>query len=131
EEDGSISIRTSRLRPTADDLADIILHPKSAANEYVQIEVIDTGCGMSKETQEKIFEPFFTTKFTGRGLGLSSVLGIGKAHTGLLKIVSQLGRGTTFKILLALAEGTASGTRVEETAAHPEALWHGSGTVLL
>src|SRR5947209_14413301 len=86
---------------------------------------------MSKETQEKIFEPFFTTKFTGRGLGLSAVLGIVKAHHGLLKIVSQLGSGTTFRILLPLVEGPAVLAQKNSETPNPLQLWHGSGTVLL
>jgi len=130
EEAGSITIRTSRLRLTETDLADAILHPKSDATDYVQIEVIDTGCGMSKETQEKIFEPFFTTKFTGRGLGLSAVLGIVKVHNGLLKISSEVGQGTTFKILLPLIEG-AEIAPPSETPPSGNGLWRGSGTVLL
>ncbi len=128
---GSIAIRTSRIRPSASELADAILQTGEPSTEYVQIEVIDSGSGMSKETQEKIFEPFFSTKFTGRGLGLSAVLGIVKAHRGVLKITSQLGEGTTFKILLPLAEGAAVSPRPQSLSARPDELWHGSGTVLL
>jgi nitrogen-specific signal transduction histidine kinase/CheY-like chemotaxis protein len=126
---GTIAIRTSRVQPSPAGLADAVFQPKSVAAEYVQIEVIDSGCGMSKETQEKIFEPFFTTKFAGRGLGLSAVLGIVKAHNGVLKIISQAGHGTTFKILLPLVEGTAIARR--EGSVSSGELWRGSGTVLL
>jgi len=129
ENTGSISIQTSDLQATAAELADAVWQPKSPASQYVQIEVTDTGCGMNKETQEKIFEPFFTTKFTGRGLGLSAVLGILKAHNGLLKISSQVGRGTTFKVLLPAVEGAVVTTH--EPPAPPTPLWHGAGTVLL
>jgi PAS domain S-box-containing protein len=66
---------------------------------YVMLEVHDTGSGMSPETLAKIFDPFFTTKFTGRGLGLSAVQGIVRAHRGALKVYSQPGQGTTFKVL--------------------------------
>ena len=66
---------------------------------YVMLEVHDTGAGMSPETLAKIFDPFFTTKFTGRGLGLSAVQGIVRAHRGALKVYSQPGQGTTFKVL--------------------------------
>jgi signal transduction histidine kinase len=68
--------------------------------EYVVIEVTDTGCGMDAETCARIFEPFFTTKFTGRGLGLAAVLGIVRSHQGALTIASAPGQGSMFTILL-------------------------------
>ena len=66
---------------------------------YVCVEVSDTGCGMDKEMRDKIFDPFFTTKFTGRGLGMSAVLGIMRAHKGTVKINSTPGTGTTIQAL--------------------------------
>jgi len=51
---------------------------------YACVKVVDNGGGMSEEVQKRIFEPFFTTKFIGRGLGMSALLGIIRAHSGAL-----------------------------------------------
>jgi two-component system, cell cycle sensor histidine kinase and response regulator CckA len=67
---------------------------------YASLEVTDSGIGMSQETLVKIFDPFFTTKFTGRGLGLSAMLGIVQGHKGGIAVESTEGGGTTFRIVL-------------------------------
>jgi CheY-like chemotaxis protein len=73
----------------------------------LQLEVTDTGCGISQEAQASVFDPFFSTKGAGHGLGLAAVHGIVRSLHGAIHIASELGHGTTFQILLPCAETTA------------------------
>ena len=67
------------------------------------LEVTDAGCGIAAGDIEKVFDPFFSSKFTGRGLGLSVVLGIVRAHNGGVTVKSQPGRGSVFRVFLPLS----------------------------
>ena len=98
--------------------------------QYVYMEVTDTGCGMDAGTTEKIFDPFFTTKFTGRGLGMSSLLGIICGHKGAIEIESEVGEGTTFRILLPVNDAKDTAPEPKKSTTEPT-IWKGSGTVLI
>lgn len=74
--------------------------------DYVVMEISDTGCGMDEETRKRVFDPFYTTKFTGRGLGLAAVQGIVRGHSGAMQLASDAGEGTTFQIWLPVADET-------------------------
>ncbi|MDR3580272.1 MAG: PAS domain S-box protein [Oryzomonas sp.] len=128
DKSGIIAISTGCINCDQQYLQNVQLKEDLSEGLYVYLEIADTGCGMDKETLTKLFDPFFTTKFTGRGLGMAAVQGIVRGHKGAIKVYSELGKGTTFKVLLpasTLPQELFNGN------AHPDPNWHGSGTVLL
>ncbi|NVN89650.1 MAG: response regulator [Desulfuromonadales bacterium] len=127
EKSGVIAISTGCMDCDKSYLRNVWLDENLKEGLYVFVEVADTGCGMDDKTQAKIFDPFFTTKFTGRGLGMAAVLGIVNSHKGAIRVYSELGKGTTFKILL-----PASNRPVEVfNHNHHTDHWKGEGKVLL
>ncbi len=71
-------------------------------NNYIYIDISDTGCGIQDEDMGRLFEPFYTTKDVGQGtgLGLSIAYDIIKQHKGDIKVISEVGKGTTFTITI-------------------------------
>jgi signal transduction histidine kinase len=125
---GFITLTTGLVRADRHYVAESALEPKVPEGDYVFLEVSDTGCGMNPDTLSRVFDPFFSTKFTGRGLGLAAVHGIVRSHRGTIKIYSEPGKGSTFKVLLPSAPGTEL---VRQNAPAAGADWTGQGTILV
>ncbi|HEY3253219.1 MAG TPA: response regulator, partial [Polyangiaceae bacterium] len=124
---GRLSISTQNVSFDADDdNADVDITP----GDYVMLAVTDSGTGMSAETQRRIFEPFFTTKEVGQGtgLGLATVYGIVQQSGGQIRVYSELGRGTAFKIYFPRLDEVPS-VRAPQSSETPVAL--GRGTLLI
>jgi PAS domain S-box-containing protein len=109
---GRISISTGSETIDAEMAAAARIMP----GDYATIIFSDNGSGIAKENLEKIFEPFFTTKSQSRGtgLGLSIVYGIVRQHNGYIKVYSELGYGTTFRVYLPFTHEAQAGTEESE-----------------
>jgi len=125
---GVITVRVGVRECDRAYLAGGVLDQAIPEGPYVALEVTDTGCGMSGETQARMFEPFFTTKFTGRGLGLAAVLGIIRGHHGTIRVTSEPGRGTQIE---ALFPPTTRPVIAPQVPAPVPTAWRGEGTILV
>ena len=125
-EGGVLTIETS-LTELDDNYADA--HPGVSPGYYVELTVSDTGTGMSGEVTSHIFEPFFTTKPLGQGtgLGLSTVYGILTETGGALRVYSEVGIGTTFRLYFPISDKPASLVRRPNADSFPR----GNGETIL
>lgn len=104
EQGGTLTLSAANLTI---DAATAGRTPGIAPGPFVALTVIDTGCGIPSHLVRKVFEPFFSTKGgRGTGLGLSTVAEIVRAHGGILKVCSRVGKGTRITVCLpAVVEG--------------------------
>lgn len=128
ENSGTVKIETGIMDTDDSSWRTSFMQDDLPPGRYVYLEVSDNGCGIDSKIMPHIFDPFFTTKFTGRGLGLSAVLGIIRGHHGTLKVDSTPDIGTTFRMLLPISQQSA----VSDNTAHEgNKAWHSSGTILI
>lgn len=124
---GKLVIATESARLRQEDAQ---ANPEAREGHFVRLSVSDSGIGIDPEHLPHIFEPFFTTKGPGKGtgLGLATVYGIVKQHQGWVEVTSNVGAGTTFRILLPAIELPALATTAEPVETKPP---RGSETILV
>ena len=127
ERAGQIVVRTGTREVEREALTSPFIEETPEAGGYAFFEVEDDGCGMSRETLERMFEPFYSTKFTGRGLGLSAVLGIVRAHRGTIQVESHREHGSLFRVLLPDTSGEPASHHGPASVDHARA----QGTLLV
>ncbi len=121
DRDGVIRVLTERVEPGSS-----VLEMKNLPEgDYLRLEVSDTGCGMTPETQRKAFDPFFTTKFAGRGMGLAVVQRMVGGLGGAVHVVSSVGHGSSVQIVLPCAADMSWVNDSEEAVRTLPREWHG------
>jgi len=129
-EAGLIRIKTGQMMADREYLKGAVSDSGLEAGEYCYLEISDNGCGMSSKVKTHLFDPFFTTKFTGRGLGMSAILGIVRSHQGVIFLDSEEGVGSSIRVLL------PNTNRSQQRATVPSSKkqhsdWQGYGTALV
>ena len=127
EKNGTVSLSTGSIDCDVKYLKNMWSDDSLVPGEYIFLEIGDTGCGMDKNTQARIFDPFFTTKVSGRGLGLAAVIGIVRGHKGFVKVYSEPGCGSTFKVFFPASSHSVSANSNDAGKSD----WSGTGRILL
>jgi signal transduction histidine kinase/CheY-like chemotaxis protein/uncharacterized membrane protein affecting hemolysin expression len=114
-EGGKITLTTSVVAPEKDGGRQL--------PAQVAVDICDTGMGMNEETRKRCLEPFFSTKGKrGTGLGLAMVYGVMERHEGNIEIQSELGKGSTFRLVFPVRDKLRATEETEEIAAPAESL---------
>jgi PAS domain S-box-containing protein len=103
ENPGVVTLSTSLVEEDEESMARNRLAESPPPGNFACLRVTDSGCGMDEVTQERLFDPFFTTKFTGRGLGMSALMGIVQGHHGIIRVDSSQGQGSVIEVCFPLA----------------------------
>jgi PAS domain S-box-containing protein len=127
DDPGLIRVTTTTEVCSKERLANAYDAPDLPPGTYVVLEVSDNGCGMTADVKSQLFDPFFTTKTHGRGLGMSAILGIMRAHHGAIRVYSEPGHGTAFKLLFPASSLSSDSPPAAETSSS----WKGSGLALV
>lgn len=125
---GVVMLSTGVRSLSAEEVARLLPDPDLPPGEYVFMEVKDSGIGMDSETRQSLFNPFFTTKFTGRGLGMSVVLGIVGDHEGGIAVESEQQGGTAITVYFPPSEFQHE---TPESEQHPDGRKSAGGALLL
>jgi len=103
DREGTITVSLAAVECDCSVRSEQWLGARLSPGLHADLAVEDTGCGMPPEIMKRIFDPFFTTKIRGRGMGLSLVLGIVRAHEGAIRVYSVPEKGSVFQILFPAA----------------------------
>jgi len=115
DSEGNVILSTGSGYFTKKELTTVIAADHLNDGSYSWLRVEDSGCGMNDETLSHLFDPFFTTKFTGRGLGLSAILGIVRGHKGTIIVKSSPGKGSVFTVYFPAKNGNEQNISTEST----------------
>ncbi len=112
---GEIIIETGEKHCDRDFLSATLIDEDLPEGSYAFVKVSDSGAGMDPATLSRIFDPFFSTKFTGRGLGLATVIGIIRGHSGTITVDSSLGKGSVFTAFFPVMESGSKELEIPES----------------
>ncbi len=129
EKGGTLTVSLNEVTLTTSDIVESAC-PECSAGQYLAVEISDTGCGMTEDIMERMFDPYFSTKEEGKGtgLGLATVYGIVKSCKGIIRVKSEVNRGTAFTVLLPVV---SKGNTAENGETIRQAQKIGSGERLL